>query len=133
MKDGCERRRRAAAVLQQAHTPVVVADVSGENQEFCFSAEENVCNPLLLIPRRQNECESRAKIESFQRCCCSGSPVSDSILQLIQDSAVQSINIRQLIENLSKPVLVQHRFPFVPDRCDHRFTKVLRSSQTGCQ
>lgn len=34
------------------------------------------------------------------------SPVSDSVLQLIQDSAVQSINIRQLIENLSKPVLM---------------------------
>lgn len=51
MNDGCEHRRRAAAVLQQAHTPVVVPNISGENQEFCFSGQENVCNPLLLIPR----------------------------------------------------------------------------------
>lgn len=58
-----------------------------------------------------------------------GSPVSDSTLQLIQDSAVQSVNIRQLVENLSKPVLVQHRFPFVPDRCPHCFSKVLQHVQ----
>lgn len=51
MNDGCERRRRAAAVLQQGHTPVVVANKRGENQEFCFSGQENVRNPLLLIPK----------------------------------------------------------------------------------
>lgn len=64
----------------------------------------------------------------FQQRCWgrSRSPMSDSILQLIQDSAVQSINIRQLSENLSKPVVVQHRFPLVPDCCPHRCSKVLQ-------
>lgn len=46
-----------------------------------------------------NACERRRAADAV-------SPVSNSILQLIKDSAVQSVNIRQLVENLSKPVLV---------------------------
>lgn len=53
------------------------------------------------------------------------SPVSDSVLQLVEDSAVQRVNVRQLIENLSQPLFIQHGFPLVPDCCPHRFPKVL--------
>lgn len=53
------------------------------------------------------------------------SPVADSILQLIEDSAVQGVNIRQLIENLPKPLFVQHGFPLLPNRSPHRFPEVL--------
>lgn len=57
--------------------------------------------------------------------CVRISPVSDSVLQLGEDSAVQGVNVRQLVENLSKPLFLQHRFPLVPNGCPHRFPKVL--------
>lgn len=37
VNNGCKGRRSSAAVLQQVHASVVVADIGGENQELCFS------------------------------------------------------------------------------------------------
>lgn len=63
------------------------------------------------------------------------SPVSDSILQLVEDSAVQGVNIGQLVENLSKPLFIQDGFSLVSDCCPHGFPKVLahrRTQRDGC-
>lgn len=153
VNNGCEGRWSSAAVVQQAHTSVVVADISGKNQELCFSGQEDVCNPLALLPERTNKgdgdggeaartgtqvifyafwaalmcvlCGRKGtSVEDNSSCLCV-SPVSDSILQLIEYSAVQGVNIRQLIENLSEPLFVQHGFPLIPDRCSHSFPKIL--------
>lgn len=50
LNNGCKGGWGPAAVLQQVHASVVVADISGENQEFGFSGQEDVCNPLALLP-----------------------------------------------------------------------------------
>ena len=114
----CKGRWRSAAVIQQAHTSIIVADISGENQKFCFSRQVDVCNPLALLPEWwRNRCESVDGNSSLVIAyvfmsvftvldSVRVSPVSDSILQLGEDSAVQGVNIRQLIENLSKPLFV---------------------------
>lgn len=48
--NGSKGRWSSAAVLQQVHTSVVVADVSRKDQELCFSGQEDVCNPLAFLP-----------------------------------------------------------------------------------
>lgn len=151
VNNGCKGRWSSAAVLQQAHASVVVADVCGKNQELRFSGQEDVCNPLALLPERRSRGERMeespqvtcnafwaalmsaicgrkgicAHVVLTASCGARVSPVSDSVLQLVEDSAVQGVNIRQLIENLSQPLFIQHGFPLVSDCCPHRFPKVL--------
>lgn len=50
VNNGCKGRWSPTAVVQQVHTSIVVADVSGEHQELCFSGQVDVCNPLALLP-----------------------------------------------------------------------------------
>lgn len=53
------------------------------------------------------------------------SPVSDAVLQLGEDSAVESVNIRQFVENLSKSLFLQRRLPLLPHSRHRRVPKVL--------
>lgn len=57
----CKGGWSPAALLQQVHTAVVVADVGGENQELWLSGQEDVCDPLALLPEEGGRKEKRGE------------------------------------------------------------------------
>ena len=54
LNDGCKDRRGLAALLQQTHASIVVADVSCENNKLCFPGQEYVSNPWAVLPKRRD-------------------------------------------------------------------------------
>lgn len=59
------------------------------------------------------------------------SPVPEPILQLVEDSAVQGVNIGKFIEDLSKPLFVEHGFALVADGRAHGLAEVLAQARKG--
>lgn len=59
------------------------------------------------------------------------SPVPEPILQLVEDSAVQGVNIGKFIEDLSKPLFVEHGFALVAHGRPHGLTEVLAQARKG--